>query len=98
MTSLLQRRDASVVERIYAPDYIQHYPGIPQGRDALRALVADLSKEVYYEPGLIVAEGDLVAIHGRIRASALRPRVSPCRGCQWDRPAWKWAARPMPMR
>lgn len=36
MTSLLQRRDATAVERLYAPDYIQHNPGIPQGRDALR--------------------------------------------------------------
>lgn len=40
MTSLFQRHDASAVDRLYAPDYIQHNPGIPQGRDALRALVA----------------------------------------------------------
>src|SRR5687768_13118332 len=31
---------------------------------SLQALVADLSQAVYYEPGLIVAEGDLVAIRG----------------------------------
>lgn len=70
MTSLFQRHDASAVERLYAPDYIQHNPDIPQGRDALQALVAGLSEDVYYEPGLIVAEGDLVAIHGRIRGWA----------------------------
>lgn len=75
MTSLFQRRDASAVERLYARDYIQHNPGIPQGRDALQTLVADLSPEVYYQPGLIVAEGDLVAIHGRIRGWAARPQV-----------------------
>lgn len=67
MTSLFQRHDASAVERLYAPDYIQHNPNIPQGRNGLRTLVANLSQAVYYEPGLIVAEGDLVAIHGRIR-------------------------------
>lgn len=33
MTSLFQRRDAASVERLYAPAYIQHNPGIPQGRD-----------------------------------------------------------------
>ena len=75
MTSLFQRHDASAVERLYAPNYIQHNPGIPQGRDALQALVAELSQAVYYEPGLIVAEGDFVAIHGRIRGWADAPQV-----------------------
>ena len=75
MTSLFQRRDASAVERLYAPDYVQHNPSIPQGRDALQALVAGLSQDVYYEPGLTVAEGDFVAIHGRIRGWAETPQV-----------------------
>ena len=75
MTSLFQRHDTSAVERLYAPDYIQHNPGIPQGRDALLALVANLSPAVFYEPGLIVAEDDLVAIHGRIRGWADAPQV-----------------------
>lgn len=75
MTSLFQRRDASAVRRLYAPDYVQHNPSIPQGRDALQALVAGLSEDVYYEPGLTVAEGDFVAIHGRIRGWADVPQV-----------------------
>ncbi|TDW20658.1 putative SnoaL-like aldol condensation-catalyzing enzyme [Rhizobium azibense] len=75
MTSLFQRHDASAVERLYAADYIQHNPSIPQGRDALQALVAGLSQDVYYEPGLIVAEGDFVAIHGRIRGWSNGPQV-----------------------
>ena len=75
MTALFQRHDASAVERLYAPDYVQHNPHIPQGRDALHALVAKLSKAVFYEPGLVVAEGDFVAIHGRIRGWADTPQV-----------------------
>ena len=75
MTSLFQRHDASAVERLYAPDYIQHNPSIPQGRDALRAIVADLPERVFYEPGLMIAEGDLVAIHGRIRGWADEPQI-----------------------
>lgn len=75
LTSLFQRRDASSVERLYADDYIQHNPDIPQGRDALQGLVETLSPSVYYEPGLIIAEGDLVAIHGRIRGWANEPQV-----------------------
>ncbi|MGL4238027.1 nuclear transport factor 2 family protein [Tabrizicola sp.] len=75
MTSLFQRHDASAVDRLYADDYIQHNPNIPQGRDALRGIVETLSPSVNYEPGLIIAEGDLVAIHGRIRGWADVPQV-----------------------
>jgi predicted SnoaL-like aldol condensation-catalyzing enzyme len=75
MTSLFQRHDASAVKRLYAPDYIQHNPDIPQGRDALQSIVAGLPEYVHYEPGLIIAEGDLVAIHGRIRGWADKPQV-----------------------
>lgn len=75
MTALFQRHDASAVERLYAPAYIQHNPSIPQGRDALQAIVAGLSQDVFYEPGMMVAEGDLVAIHGRIRGWAEAPQI-----------------------
>jgi predicted SnoaL-like aldol condensation-catalyzing enzyme len=76
MTSLFQHHDASAVERLYAQDYIQHNPNIPQGRDALQAIVAGLPEHVFYEPGLIVAGDDLVAIHGRIRGWADEPQIA----------------------
>jgi hypothetical protein len=47
MTSLFQRHDASAVERLYADDYIQHNPNIPQGRAALQGLVENLSSSVF---------------------------------------------------
>jgi predicted SnoaL-like aldol condensation-catalyzing enzyme len=75
MTSLFQRHDASAVERLYDVNYVQHNPNIPQGRDALRNIVASLSPDVFYEPGLIVAEGAFVAIHGRIRGWSDKPQV-----------------------
>lgn len=75
MTSLFQRHDASAVERLYSDDYLQHNPNIPQGRDALKTIVENVSESVYYEPGLIIAEDDLVAIHGRIRGWADQPQV-----------------------
>lgn len=75
MTSLFQRHDAAAVDRLYVDEYIQHNPNIPQGRDALRRIVETLSPSVHYEPGLIIAEGDLVAIHGRIRGWAEAPQI-----------------------
>ena len=75
MTALFQRRDASVVDRLYAPGYVQHNPGIPQGREALAELVAKLPPDLHYEPGLVIAEGAYVAIHGRIRGWSPKPQV-----------------------
>lgn len=75
MTALFQRRDVSAVERLYAAGYVQHNQTMPQGRDALASIVAGLSPDVWYEPGLAVAQGDLVAIHGRIHGWALLPQV-----------------------
>ncbi|SFD51119.1 nuclear transport factor 2 family protein [Roseivivax sediminis] len=75
MTSLFQRHDTSAVKRLYVREYIQHNPNIPQGRDALQSIVESLSPAVHYEPGLIVAEDDLVAIHGRIRGWGDAPQV-----------------------
>ena len=75
MTSLFQRRDVAAVERLYAPDYVQHNPHIPQGRSALQSVVAGLSSDVFYEPGLVVAEANYVAIHGRIRGWSSTPQI-----------------------
>ncbi|MBS7542497.1 MoaF-related domain-containing protein [Ancylobacter oerskovii] len=75
MTSLFQRHDAGSVERLYAADYRQHNPMIPQGREALRAIVENLDKSVFYEPGIVLAQGDMVAIHGRIRGWAPAPQI-----------------------
>lgn len=75
MTALFQRHDVSAVDQHYAQNYVQHNPNIPQGRDALRNLVANLPKDVYYEPGLIIAESNFVAIHGRIRGWAEKTQI-----------------------
>src|SRR6185295_11472383 len=47
-------RDARVVQELFAPDYIQHNPTIPSGRDAISALVGSLPEGFRYEPGMVV--------------------------------------------
>lgn len=74
MALLFQRRDASSVDRLYVQDYIRRNPHIPQGRDALRSIVETLPPSVRCEPG-IVAQGDLVPIHGRVRGWAEEPQI-----------------------
>jgi predicted SnoaL-like aldol condensation-catalyzing enzyme len=57
----LRRRRAVLV----APDYIQHSAHIAPGREGLFDLVRSLPPTLKYEPGVIVADGDFVIVHGR---------------------------------
>src|SRR6204780_5714291 len=75
LTGAFIDRDPSVVERYFAPDYIQHNPAIPNGRTAIPALIASLSKDFSYEPGMVVAEGNLVMVHGRYVGWGPKPMV-----------------------
>src|SRR5260221_5363413 len=76
LTGAFIDRDPSVVERYFAPDYINHTPDIPNGRTAIPALIASLSKDFSYEPGMVVAEGNLVMVHGRYVGWGPKPMVA----------------------
>jgi predicted SnoaL-like aldol condensation-catalyzing enzyme len=59
------QRDPGAYDRYWSPDYIQHSAHIAPGRDGLRDLIASLPAELKYEHGVIVAEADIVIVHGR---------------------------------
>jgi predicted SnoaL-like aldol condensation-catalyzing enzyme len=63
--TLFNRRDYAAAERFWSPSYIQHSAHIGPGREGLFNLVRSLPPTLKYEPGLIVADGDLVIVHGR---------------------------------
>ncbi|HEY1784487.1 MAG TPA: nuclear transport factor 2 family protein, partial [Pirellulales bacterium] len=63
--TLFNRRDYATAERFWSPNYIQHSAHIAPGRDGLFNLVQGLPPTLKYEPGVIVADGDLVIVHGR---------------------------------
>ena len=63
--TLFNKRDYEAAERFWSPDYIQHSAHIAPGRDGLFDLIKSLPASLRYEPGLIMAEGDHVMIHGR---------------------------------
>jgi predicted SnoaL-like aldol condensation-catalyzing enzyme len=63
--TLFNRRDYAAAERFWAPDYIQHSAHIAPGREGLFNLVRSLPPTLKHEPGLIVADGDFVMVHGR---------------------------------
>jgi predicted SnoaL-like aldol condensation-catalyzing enzyme len=63
--TLFNKRDYAAAEKFWSPRYIQHSAHIASGREGLFDLIKGLPPTLKYEPGLIVAEGDFVIIHGR---------------------------------
>jgi predicted SnoaL-like aldol condensation-catalyzing enzyme len=63
--TLFNRRDYAAAERFWSPGYIQHSAHIAPGREGLFNLVRSLPPSLKYKPGLIVADGDFVIVHGR---------------------------------
>ena len=68
-------RDATVVDRYFSPDYVQHNPVIPDGPSAIANLITTL-KDLSNEVGMVVAEGDLVMAHGRYVGWGPKPLVA----------------------
>src|SRR5207244_503527 len=58
------------------PDYVQHNPVIPNGPQAIARLIPSLKSDLSYEFGMVVAEGDLVMVHGRYVGWGLKPLVA----------------------
>jgi predicted SnoaL-like aldol condensation-catalyzing enzyme len=63
--TLFNEHDYTAAERYWSPNYIQHSAHIAPGREGLFNLIKSLPATLKYEPGTIVAEGDLVIVHGR---------------------------------
>ena len=69
-------RDTTVLDRLFSENYHQHNPQIPNGAAAIKALLAKLPPDFRYEPGLVVAEGEYVTIHGRYFGWGPKPMVA----------------------
>ena len=63
--TLFNKRDYAAAERFWSPNYIQHSAHIEPGREGLFNLVKAAPPSLKYEPGVMVAEGDYVIVHGR---------------------------------
>jgi predicted SnoaL-like aldol condensation-catalyzing enzyme len=66
--TLFNKRDYAEAERYWSPDYIQHSAHIGPGREGLFDLIQNTRSTLRYEPGLILAEGEWVMVHGRFSA------------------------------
>ena len=69
--TLFNKRDYTAAERFWSPNYVQHSAHIEPGREGLFNLIKSIPATLRYEPGVIVAEGDFVIIHGRFSGFGL---------------------------
>jgi predicted SnoaL-like aldol condensation-catalyzing enzyme len=69
--TLFNKRDYAAAERFWSSNYIQHSAHIEPGREGLFNLIKGSPAALKYEPGIIVAEGDFVIVHGRFSGTGL---------------------------
>jgi len=69
--TLFNKRDYAAAERYWSPNYIQHSAHIAPGREGLFDLIKSMPLTLKYEPGMIVAEKDVVIVHGRFSGFGL---------------------------
>jgi predicted SnoaL-like aldol condensation-catalyzing enzyme len=69
--TLFNRRDYVAAERYWSPNYIQHSAHIEPGREGLFNLIKNIPPTLKYEPGVVVADGEFVIVHGRFSGFGL---------------------------
>lgn len=68
-------RDLTVVAEYFGANYKQHNPVIPDGPSAIAGMIPTLTS-LTYEPGMAVADGDLVMVHGRYTGWGPKPMIA----------------------
>ena len=63
--TLFNKRDYEAAARFWSDTYIQHSAHIEPGREGLFDLIRGAPDTLRYEPGIVLAEGDYVVLHGR---------------------------------
>ena len=58
MKAVFVEREPLRVMHLFSEHYIQHNPLIPNGREAIPAMIAGLPGDFSYQPGMLVADGE----------------------------------------
>jgi predicted SnoaL-like aldol condensation-catalyzing enzyme len=72
ITGVFVDRNPAVLDELFSQDYRQHNPQIPNGIDAIKGLLGQLSES--FE--LVIADGDYVGVHGRYVGWGAKPMVA----------------------
>lgn len=69
-TSLFGRGDTRVLETAFAENFVEHSPLIADDRSGLKSMVEEAGENLNYTNARVLADGDLVALHGRFSGLA----------------------------
>lgn len=75
VTEIFVNGNIDSIDTYFAEDYIQRNPGIPSGRAVIKELFSHMPANFKYEPGMIIGDGDLVAVHARITGFGPKPLI-----------------------
>ncbi|OYU20274.1 MAG: hypothetical protein CFE34_00805 [Rhodobacteraceae bacterium PARR1] len=75
VTELFINGDGTAIDRYWAEDYIQRNPMFPSGSAVIREAFSNMPEDFKYEIGMVIAEDDLVAIHGRYTGFTPTPLI-----------------------
>jgi len=76
LTDLFVKKDAKLAANYWGTDMKQHNPTMPNGLDVLRGFAANIPTGFKYVPGIAVAEGNTVMIHGYYEGWGPKPLVA----------------------
>lgn len=74
--AMFARRDLDAIDTFVDAKYLEHDPMVSGGREGLRTLLRDMGPEVRYEPIRVLADGDMVALQGRVSGCCPEPYVT----------------------
>lgn len=75
VTEIFVNGNVEAIDTYFAEDYLQRNPTIPSGRAVIKELFGHMPANFKYEPGMIIAEGNLVAVHARITGFGPEPLI-----------------------
>jgi len=75
ITELFVERDLTAIDRYWADSYLQRNPWLASSSAALKEALKDMPADMTYEIGMVIAEGDLVAVHGRYTGFGPTPLI-----------------------
>lgn len=75
VTELFSNKDLTAIDRYWAEDYMQRNPGLASTSAVLKEALKDMPADMTYEIGMVIAEGDMVAIHGRFTGWGPKPMI-----------------------
>ncbi len=75
VTELFINGDVTAIDRYWAEDYLQRNPMFPSGSAVIKEAFSNMPPGFKYEIGMVIAEDDLVAIHGRYAGFGPKPLI-----------------------